>query len=82
MSTHFHHLTVKRVTPETADSAAITLDVPPALREAFGFKPGQFLTLRATINGEPHRRSYSICSSFINIHFCRPSEHGWPYFYL
>ncbi|MBC7378012.1 MAG: 2Fe-2S iron-sulfur cluster binding domain-containing protein [Burkholderiaceae bacterium] len=63
MSTHFHNLTVKRVTPETADSAAITLDVPPALREAFGFKPGQFLTLRATISGEPHRRSYSICSS-------------------
>ena len=63
MNTHFHRLIVKRVTPETADSAAITFDVPPSLREAFNFTPGQFLTLRATIKGEPQRRSYSICSS-------------------
>ncbi|MBC7437878.1 MAG: phenylacetate-CoA oxygenase/reductase subunit PaaK [Bdellovibrionales bacterium] len=63
MSTHFHPLIVKRVAPETADSAAITFDIPPALREAFNFKPGQFLTLRATIDGKEQRRSYSICSS-------------------
>ncbi|CAN5558333.1 phenylacetate-CoA oxygenase/reductase subunit PaaK [soil metagenome] len=63
MSTHFHELIVKRVTPETADSAAITLDVPQALLDAFNFKPGQFLTLRATIDGQVQRRSYSICSS-------------------
>ena len=63
MSTHFHELRVKRVTPETADGAAITLEVPPQLREAFDFKPGQFLTLRAMIDGVQQRRSYSICSS-------------------
>ena len=63
MSTHFHQLTVTRVTSETADGAAITLAVPPELREAFAFKPGQFLTLRASIDGVPQRRSYSICSS-------------------
>ena len=64
MSTpHFHQLAVKRVTPEAAGALAITLAVPPDLRDAFAFKPGQFLTLRATVNGESVRRSYSICSS-------------------
>ena len=63
MRTHFHPLIVKRITPDTADSAAITLDLPLNLRETFDFKPGQFLTFRATLSGEPQRRSYSICSS-------------------
>lgn len=63
MSTHFHELTVKRIAPETSEGAAITLEVPGSLRELFRFRPGQFLTLRATINGVAHRRSYSICSS-------------------
>ena len=64
MSTpHFHQLIVKRVSPEAAGALAITLAVPPGLRDAFAFKPGQFLTLRATVNGESARRSYSICSS-------------------
>ncbi len=59
----FHALSVKRITPETADGAAITLAVPPELQGSFDFRPGQFLTLRATIGGEQQRRSYSICSS-------------------
>jgi ring-1,2-phenylacetyl-CoA epoxidase subunit PaaE len=58
----FHPLTVKRVTPDAAGSAAITLAVPRELREAFAFAPGQFLTLRATVEGAECRRSYSICS--------------------
>ena len=64
MSTpHFHQLAIKRVSPEAAGALAITLAVPPDLRDVFAFKPGQFLTLRAAINGESVRRSYSICSS-------------------
>lgn len=62
MAAHFHPLTIKRVTPDAAGSAAITFDVPPALRDAFAFRPGQFLTLRATIDGQEVRRNYSICS--------------------
>ena len=53
----FHPLTVSAVDQLTADSAAVTFDVPPGLREAFAFKPGQSLTVR---RGE-ERRSYSIC---------------------
>jgi ring-1,2-phenylacetyl-CoA epoxidase subunit PaaE len=35
--------------------------VPPALRDAYRFRHGQFLTLRETIDGEDVRRSYSVC---------------------
>ncbi|HSV83824.1 MAG TPA: 1,2-phenylacetyl-CoA epoxidase subunit PaaE [Ramlibacter sp.] len=63
MAIHFHPLAVKRISPDAAGSAAITLAVPDALRDRFAFRPGQFLTLRATIAGEETRRSYSICSS-------------------
>lgn len=58
----FHPLTVSRVEPEAAGAVAIGLAVPPALRERFAFEPGQFLTLRATIDGQDVRRNYSISS--------------------
>ena len=53
----FHPLTVSAVDRLTADAAAVTFAVPPALRETFAFQPGQSLTLR---RGD-ERRSYSIC---------------------
>jgi ring-1,2-phenylacetyl-CoA epoxidase subunit PaaE len=56
--TEFHPLTVLRVDPLTADSAALTFTVPPAVAERFRFAPGQSLTVRRA--GE--RRSYSICA--------------------
>ena len=58
----FHELTIKRVSPEAAGSVAITFNIPEAEREAFSFQPGQFLTLRAKIDGQDVRRSYSISS--------------------
>jgi ring-1,2-phenylacetyl-CoA epoxidase subunit PaaE len=62
MAIHFRPLTIARVTPDAAGSAAFTLAVPNELREAYDFQPGQFLTLRAAIDGRETRRSYSICS--------------------
>jgi ring-1,2-phenylacetyl-CoA epoxidase subunit PaaE len=59
----FHDLTIARVTPEAAGAVAITLAVPTDLRKAFDFAPGQFLTLRASIDGADVRRSYSISSA-------------------
>jgi ring-1,2-phenylacetyl-CoA epoxidase subunit PaaE len=59
---HFHPLAVKHVRNETRDAVVVTFDVPPELREPFRFTQGQFLTLEADIDGEPVRRSYSICS--------------------
>ncbi len=58
----FHELTVKRVSPEAAGSVAITFDIPPAARDAFRFEPGQYLTLRARVDGQDLRRTYSISS--------------------
>jgi ring-1,2-phenylacetyl-CoA epoxidase subunit PaaE len=58
----FHALPVAKVERETRDAIAITFDVPPALREAFRFEPGQHLTLRTRIGDDDVRRSYSICA--------------------
>jgi len=62
-ATRFHDLTIARVNPEAAGAVAISLNVPPDLRGDFDFQPGQFLTLRADINGVDVRRSYSISSA-------------------
>jgi ring-1,2-phenylacetyl-CoA epoxidase subunit PaaE len=59
----FHDLPVSNITPEAAGAVAITFQVPENLRRGFNFKAGQFLTLRATIDGNDVRRSYSISSS-------------------
>ena len=62
-SAHFHDLIVKRVTPEACGAVVVTLGVEEALTDLFHFKPGQFLTLRANVDGQSLRRNYSICSS-------------------
>lgn len=59
----FHALTLADVIPETTHAVRLRLTVPVALKEAFAFKAGQFLTLRAVVNGIDLRRSYSICST-------------------
>ena len=41
---------------------SLTFAVPPPLAKDYTFAPGQYLTLRATIEGEDLRRSYSLCS--------------------
>ncbi len=58
----FHRLTVADVRRESADAVSIAFLVPKHLSSAYTFTPGQYLTLRATINGAEARRSYSICS--------------------
>jgi ring-1,2-phenylacetyl-CoA epoxidase subunit PaaE len=59
----FHDLPVSNITPEAAGAVAIRFQVPENLRSGFNFKAGQFLTLRASIDGNDVRRSYSISSS-------------------
>jgi ring-1,2-phenylacetyl-CoA epoxidase subunit PaaE len=63
MSADFHALTVTAVTPEGTGAMCLTLTPDPADQRAFAFRPGQYLTLRATINGQELRRAYSICSA-------------------
>lgn len=59
----FHRLPIARVDRETRDAIAVTFDVPEVLREQFRFAAGQHVTIRAEIDGEHVRRSYSICSA-------------------
>ncbi|KQP12316.1 1,2-phenylacetyl-CoA epoxidase subunit PaaE [Pseudorhodoferax sp. Leaf267] len=62
MSTLFHPLRVRAVEPDTHEAVIVSFEVPPDLREVFGFTQGQYLTLRKDIDGQDLRRSYSICA--------------------
>jgi len=62
MSSHFHNLRVKELKKETAKTVSIGFDIPSNLTSEFQYQAGQYLTLKATINGEEVRRSYSISS--------------------
>lgn len=63
MSTTFHSLEIKDIKRETAETVSIYFNVPADLRSEYEYEAGQYLTLRATINGEDIRRSYSICTA-------------------
>ncbi len=58
----FHALSIVDIRRDTTDSLVLSFAIPPHLDESYAFTPGQYLTLRATINGQDVRRSYSICS--------------------
>jgi ring-1,2-phenylacetyl-CoA epoxidase subunit PaaE len=59
----FHKLRISEVRRETADSISIAFDVAKKLAGSFAYQAGQYLTLRATIDGEDIRRAYSLCSA-------------------
>ena len=61
MSTEFYPLTISKIERLTKDSVAIDFTVAEELKEKFQYKQGQHLTLKADINGQDIRRSYSIC---------------------
>jgi ring-1,2-phenylacetyl-CoA epoxidase subunit PaaE len=63
MSIHFSPLRIKEIRKETADCVSVVFDIPESLKSNFSFKQGQSLTMRAMINNEEVRRTYSICSS-------------------
>jgi ring-1,2-phenylacetyl-CoA epoxidase subunit PaaE len=57
----FHPLAIADVRRETADAISVRFAVPAALRDAYRFAQGQFITLKAMVDGEELRRSYSVC---------------------
>lgn len=61
-SPRFNRLVIADVRRETQDAVSLAFTVPPELATDYRFSPGQYLTLRSTIEGEDVRRSYSICS--------------------
>ena len=56
----FHPLKVISVERIAEDAACVTLEVPPALSDAYAFRAGQYVTVRRTIGGREERRTYSI----------------------
>ena len=65
----FYNIKVADIYKETEDTSVITFEIPSDLKEIFKFRQGQHLTLKADIEGEDVRRSYSLCSS--------PIENQW-----
>lgn len=65
----FHSLKIADIYKTTKDCSVVTFEVPEELQQEFQFKQGQHLTLRADINGNEVRRSYSLCTS--------PAENKW-----
>ncbi|MEW5880848.1 MAG: 1,2-phenylacetyl-CoA epoxidase subunit PaaE [Pseudomonadota bacterium] len=63
MTPKFHPLAIAEVRRETADAVSLRFAVPPALADDYRFVQGQHLNLRAFLDGEELRRSYSICSA-------------------
>ncbi|WP_298154338.1 1,2-phenylacetyl-CoA epoxidase subunit PaaE [Flavobacterium sp.] len=59
----FHNIRVQDVYKETKDCSVVSFDIPEELRQDFKYSQGQHLTLKATIEGQDVRRSYSLCSS-------------------
>lgn len=59
----FHKLTIQKIIKETADAVSILFEVPANLKGEFSFEAGQYITLKATIDGKEVRRAYSICAS-------------------
>lgn len=58
---HYYDLRVKEIIKETKDAITIVFEHPASGKVPY--KPGQFLTLIAPINGRDVRRAYSLCSS-------------------
>ncbi|MEL6676466.1 MAG: 1,2-phenylacetyl-CoA epoxidase subunit PaaE [Bacteroidota bacterium] len=63
MSSSFYSLPVKDIYKTTEDCAVVEFEIAEALKETFQYQQGQYLTLKAVIDGEEVRRSYSLCSS-------------------
>ncbi|MGB0805593.1 MAG: 1,2-phenylacetyl-CoA epoxidase subunit PaaE [Salibacteraceae bacterium] len=60
----FNTLTVNDVRKETNDTVSVAFSIPSEInKDDYAFIPGQYITLKTTIDGEDVRRAYSVCSS-------------------
>lgn len=59
----FHSLTVGAISPDAEDAVAIALEVPAALRDEYRGAAGQHVVVRAQIDAEEVRRTYSLVNA-------------------
>jgi ring-1,2-phenylacetyl-CoA epoxidase subunit PaaE len=59
----FHALRVGGISPDAEDAVEIALEVPPELRAEYRGSPGQHVVVRAQIEAEEVRRTYSLVNA-------------------
>lgn len=59
----FYPLRIQDKQQETPDTVTITFEVPPAQKDLFTYRAGQYLTLKLHLNGQELRRAYSMSSA-------------------
>lgn len=59
----YQQLPVKSIHQETLNSVVVEFEIPANSAEQWDFQAGQYVGVRAEIDGEDVRRSYSICST-------------------
>lgn len=59
----FYKLAIKEIIRETADAVSILFNVPEELQSNYSFVAGQYVNLKATLDGQEIRRAYSICAA-------------------
>lgn len=62
-ASRYHELRVSAVVEETHDAKSLVFEVPAELGEQFRYQPGQFLTLRLSVDGRHVPRCYSMSSA-------------------
>lgn len=58
----FNALNVSEIRQLTEDAIEVAFAIPEELQEDYNYVPGQYVALRASVDGEEIRRSYSICA--------------------
>ena len=59
----FHSLKVEEIIQNTPNSVTVSFDIPKNLKDEFSFVPGQYITIKKSLNNTELRRAYSICST-------------------
>ncbi|PCJ28763.1 MAG: hypothetical protein COA97_00020 [Flavobacteriales bacterium] len=59
----FSKLKVKEIKQETVDTVSIAFEIPKDLKADFTYQSGQYITIKADVDGEDLRRAYSLCSA-------------------
>ena len=59
----FYSLKITKIVSETSDAKTFYFEIPSEIKPLFQFKAGQFLTIKAMVNGAEVRRAYSLCTS-------------------
>lgn len=86
MTQGFYKIKVHHLVKETEDATSIFFDIPAELKETFSYKPGQYVTIKANIDGQDVRRAYSHSTSPLTDSIpavtVKKVDNGWMSVYL